>query len=337
MSYLKLAYLAEFAVAFNLAFGEWKHAEIAKEMDKRFESLDKNCEGPLADFIKSLGDKILQRKESEYLGPQPLTWKGRCVGWLDQLRRHRMAPVAGGAKYNPLLQFFQRAVLFATSPQKLEKNSGFRVKLCIFRDVLIGSPMGLLASWVYSKTPIWKHPPCLSSRVIWTLLAAISVVVTLNTADSGKFNVFLLGSVISFPTPGFPYLFVCVGALAGLLIPRPFSAAGSFLIGRYPPVPRGRYYHFALVCLVTVILIGITLLDSDPVKNNFEIIPNEALWMFLFGFLSIATIMPILLFTGYLFLETSIDYWTIWVEDRAKEIADAGIMTLQKAQATPPA
>lgn len=336
MSYLKLAYLAEFAVAFNLAFGEWKHEKIAKEMDIRFESLDKNCEVQLAELIKSLDDRTLRGERSEYLD-HVRTWKGRCVTWLDRLRRHRMEPAAGDRKYNPLRQFFERAALFSTSPQSLEKNNGHYTKLCIFRNVLTGSIMGLLASWVYSKTPTWKHPPCPSSRILWTLLVAISIVMTLSTADSGKFSfdAFFLGTVISFPVPAFPYFFVAVGALAGLLTPRPFSAAGSFLIGRYPPVPRGRYYHFALVCLVTIILIGITLLDSDPVKNNFEIIPSEALWMYLFGFLLIATIMPILLFTGYLFLETSIDNWTKWTEGLARQVADEGIKTLRKAQVSP--
>lgn len=328
MSYLNLAYLAEFAVAFNLAFGEWKHEKIAQEMEGRLESLDKDCEGPLVEFLESINEKNVQNHQSEF-SKQRLTWKAMSVNRLDDLRRHRLKPVAGSKRYNPFRQFFERALLFATSPQKLWGNNGRHAKRSVFRDVLTGLPMGLLASWVYSKTLMWKHPPCLSSLITWTLLVAISIVLTLNTVDSGEFSLhasLLVNTVsLSFPIPCFPYLFASIGALAGLLAPRPLSAAGSYLIGRYPPVPRGRYYHFVLVCLVTAILIFITLLDSNWVTSNFEVIPKEALWMFLFGFLLVATIMPVLLFTGHLFLETSIDHWTKWMEDLAKEVADQRI------------
>lgn len=335
MSYLNLAYLAEFAVAFNLAFGEWKHEKIAKEMEGRFESLDKNCEGLFSEFLKSIDEKNVQNHQSEF-SKSRLTWKAKNVNSLDRLRRHRLEPVTENERYNPLCQFFERAALFATLPQRPKKNNWCYATLRIFQNILIGFPMGFLASWVYSKTPTWKHPPCLSSRIIWPLLVAISIVLTLNTANSGEFSFHasLHGNTVSysFPAPGFPYLFAIIGALAGVLAPRPLSAAGSYIIGRYPPVPRGRYYHFALVCLVTVILVVITFLDSDFVVIDFKIIFNEALWMFLFGFLLIATIMPILLFTGYLFLETSIDRWTKWVEDGAKEIADNGISSFMETK-----
>ncbi|MBI5118907.1 hypothetical protein HZA56_20755 [Candidatus Poribacteria bacterium] len=73
MSYLKLAYLAEFAIAFNLAFGEWKHERLALELEKRFESLDKNCEGPLAEFLLSIDEKTVQKKQSEF-SEERLRW-----------------------------------------------------------------------------------------------------------------------------------------------------------------------------------------------------------------------------------------------------------------------
>lgn len=331
MSYLNLAYLAEFAVAFNLAFGEWKHEQIAKEMQGRLESLDKDCdEGTLAKFLESINEKNVQNHQSEF-SKQSLTWKAKSVNRLDRLRRHRMGSAPGDEKYNPFFQFFERALLFATSPRRQKRKNRYIEGACIIRDALIGFPMGLLASWVYSKTLMWKHPPCPSSLITWTLLIAVSIVLTLGTVDSGEFSLpqSLLGITVpfsfSFLIPDSPRLFVGIGALVGLLAPRPLSAAGSYLIGRYPPVPRGRYYHFVLVCLVTVILIVVTFLDSNWVMSNFEVIPKEALWMFLFGFLLVATIMPVLLFTGHLFLETSIDHWTKWMQDFAKDAADEGI------------
>ena len=86
-----------------------------------------------------------------------------------------------------------------------------------------------------------------------------------------------------------------------------------------------------LVCLVTAILIVMTFLDSGWVTSNFKVIPNTALWMFLFGFLLVATIMPVLLFAGTLFLEISLDHWANFVQGLAKDIADKGIAHVESS------
>ena len=95
MSYLNLAYLAEFAVAFNLAFGEWKHEQIAEKMQGRFKSMDRDCEEEaLADFLDSIDEKNVQNHQSEF-SKQRLTWKAMSVNRLDDLRRYRLRPVVG--------------------------------------------------------------------------------------------------------------------------------------------------------------------------------------------------------------------------------------------------
>ncbi len=322
MSYLKLAYLAEFAVAFNLAFGEWKHEKIAEILKNKFDSLDNNCEGPLADIINDIDDKTLQGKKSKLLGRQPRTWMGRCVNMLDKLRLHRSGKSKDGCRYKPLWQFFERALLFATPPQTIQKDDRWwRVLLSVASNF----PFGLLASWAYPKTPTWKYPPCPSSLVTWPLVVILSIAITLATTGSGTLA---LGPGTAITLPFFPHIFAFFGATAALLSPRPISAVTGRIMRRYPPTPRGRYYPLVMVGLVTLVLIAITFLDNKAVMTETAVDTGEIFWMFLFGFLSVATLLPIALFAGYLALETSIEHWTEWAEKRAKDMADKGINSL---------
>lgn len=329
MSYLKLAYLAEFAVVFNLAFGEWKYKGLALEMGDLFESLDKNCEGPLANFFSSIDEETVQKKRSEF-STESLTWKAKSLNRLDRLRRDRSIGSTRNGKYNPPRMFIERSLLFATSPKVLERNqsNGLIGRGLIFLEVAIKFPLGLLASWAYTKTPTWTHPPCPSSLVAWPLVVMSCLVMTLNTTNSG---IFLLGPTIAFTVIGFPYIFVFFGALTAFLLPRPVSAIGGVVVGRYPPTPRGRYYPFVIACFVTAVLIIMSSLDTVVAVKGFEVVPEVALLTYFLGFLSAATIIPILLFLSYIYLRTSTEHWTKWTEDRARHLADKGISSLTAA------
>lgn len=313
LSFIKLAYLAEFAVAFNMAFGEFKHEDTAKALRTSFESLDHNCEGAASELISEM-----QEPKSD--GLMSASWLGSCVVALDKFRSER---TQSGAKYHPIHGFWRRVRLFSTNPQFAGAGKS---KTAIFFDTLKNSPRGFLASLAYPNTSNWTFPPCGISIFLWSLLVALAI--------SGVFftDINSISSVDKF-LGGFlvPYGVIASGITVAFLCPRPLAVLAGKIIGRFPPSPRGRYYPLIMVMLITIILAAITLIECgfiDVPINEGSISRGGVAWLFLFGFLVGANILPVMLFAGYLSLETSLSQWAAWLEIYSIKLADASIAKL---------
>lgn len=331
MGYLKLVYLAEVAVVFNMAFGEWKHEKVAAALKKQFDSLDYNCDGKLLPVIaKVQSPEVDEPNEAEIV--RRLRWQGRCVKWLDELVRFRREPQKDNE--HPFLQYFNRIALFSTPPGVLGRDAN---KWKIVFSTLINLPFGLLANWVYYKTP-WPRPcpPARSTPWIWFLCAAICISLVLllvMSTDSAS-------STNTAPslTPYVKGLIVFFGGLTTAFLLRPAAMVVSKVFNRYPPNPMGRYYSLILIAMVTLFLMVATLLEGIAPAGVESVDMGTAgsvVWWFFFGALAAATVHPILLFGGYLALETTIEQWTNWADRYPRKLADRGIEDLRKKVVNP--
>ena len=155
MSFLKLAYIAEFGIAFNLAFGEFKHDAVAKTLNESFASIDKIFMGnrSIEDIYKeSVKPDTRYHTTSETLHTKSLKR-------LDHLRNSRSQ--SSDSKYKPLESFWERVLLFSTHPLHGRENSSLWFKLGRI-------PNALLVSWAYSKNPNWNFSSCKPAIWLWS-------------------------------------------------------------------------------------------------------------------------------------------------------------------------
>jgi hypothetical protein len=322
MVYLKLAYLAEFAVVFNLAFGEFKQERIAKELEDRFTKLDLECDTSLSDLAFAAKSSQIETHKTPLMDVQQ-SWLSKSICRFEYLRVSRKIK-PNPPSNNPLRKFVSRVLLFATNPSRC---NGRKLPLTsVPMDVIFGLHRGLLASWTYSKTKNWEHPPCKQSIQLWSLIIIAGLILLVFPEEL----IAAAGYITSFQpntmNDAMPYIFVLIGVATGFLCLRPISAFSALLIGRYPPTPRGRYYSIVMVALVSIIIASLTFCEVFELQlNNFVVLKVS---LFLFGFLISATALPLLLFTGHLVLETAITDWTLWAEDAAKDAASVAITKL---------
>lgn len=295
MIYLKFAYLAEFAVAFNLAFGEFKQEEIAKDLDERIKKLDTEYEVPLNQIANAASPAAISNMQTDYADTKP-TWLSKSVLRFDAFRNYRKQ---GTTEYKPIKHFFSRILLFSTNPKYLSTKSWWDSQYFLFPLRVWGTLLrGLLASWTYSKTNCWNYQPCFISIIVWALIALV--------------NFFILIVAPSLPA----WCFGVAGLLCAIFSLRPLSYMAAKMIGRIP-VPRGRYYQMIMVVIVSVILVALTVCEVVDFQMSHD--SFERLSYFLIGLLAYATALPLMLLAGHLVLETTVSGWTEWAENQAKE------------------
>lgn len=325
MIYLKFAYLAEFAVAFNLAFGEFKQEEIAKDLDERIKKLDKEYEVPLDQIAKAASPAAIASRQTDYADTKP-TWLSKSVLRFDAFRNYRKQ---GTTEYKPFKHFFSRILLFSTNPKYLSTKSWIDSQYVLFPlRVWLTLPRGLLASWTYSKTNCWNYQPCFTSIILWALMALFSFLILLNADIVMAINAFSADATL-VNAPSLPaWYFGIAGLLCAIFSLRPLSYMAAKMIGRIP-VPRGRYYQMMMVVIVSVILVALTV--CEVVHFHMSDDSFERLSYFLIGLLAYATALPLMLLAGHLLLETTVSGWTEWAEKQAKESATDAVEELKVA------
>lgn len=303
ITFLKLAYIAEFGIAFNLAFGEFKHDTIAKTLNESFSSIDKVFMGN-----NSIAAIYKKRDVDPRYHTTLETSRTKNLKRLDHLRSTRSP--SNSIKYNPLNSFFDRVLLFSTHPVHDREDSSFWSSIKRF-------PKALLVSWVYSKNPNWNFSSCSFALWLWSATAMLIMLIAYLGPNLGvgwgdfRSNCALNNSC---------YLFA--GVIVAMLAPRPLSAFMAGFLGR-KAIPRGRYYAVVLTILIVLLIVGGTYLDATEFHNN------EA-WWFSFGFLITAALHPILLFGGYLSLETAIDSLVKWVDAESNLLRTKSLNSIEQ-------
>lgn len=327
MVYLKLAYLAELAVAFNLAFGEFKQEKISTELDERFNELNLGHGSALSQLTFSAGSKQIASHENDLMNVSQ-SWLAKSISRFDFFRRTRKNK-QNTSSIDPLRMFFSRILLFATDPSCCNKKQFSIWGVPVI--VMLSLPKGMLASWTYTKTKSWGYSPCSNSIFLWTLAVVGSLFILSWPEESIGATWWIVSKQIGMSPSIPPFFFILFGIVAGIFSLRPISAAAALFIGRYPPSPRGRYYSITMVFLVTSILALLTYCELS--EQHFDDILVSRVFSFLFGFLVYATILPFLLFAGHLVLETAVTNWTAWAEVAAKKAVDGAINNLASLQA----
>lgn len=327
MVYLKLAYLAEFAVAFNLAIGEFKLEEISKQLDAKFSNLDLGCDIGLAEITSSAAPDQIAAQGTDLVRADQ-TWLAKSITRFDYFRRSRKG-LLDHATINPLRMFISRALLFATNPSRCAPNQ--RTILGMPYATMFCLPRGLLASWAYTKSTSWKHPPCWQSLAAWgfVVMASLLFLAFPENSFAIAFSYFSSESNITSTIPS--SFFILFGIATGLFCLRPISASAAKFIGRYPPSPRGRYYSIVVVILVTFVIVLLTY--CEIMELHYDAISTGRAFLFLLGFLIYASIFPFLLFAGHLVLETTVTNWTLWAEQAAKTAAKGAVSQLSTSPA----
>ncbi|MBI5921929.1 MAG: hypothetical protein HY847_09765 [Betaproteobacteria bacterium] len=319
---MKLAYMAEFAVAFNLAFGEFKYDKTAAFLDAQFESLDRNCTGPAAQLINIVEPETVAANTNSMIQQAP-KWLGARVLDLEKFRCDRIP--SDGSTYNALEGFVRRFKLFATNPFKLD-DTVHPSKITVLWSVIKEAPGALLASLAYTNTNNWKFPPCVSSIIGASTLIVFSLLMLIVADNSGTVRWDL------FPQFAFQVsspIFALTGFITALIAPRPFSVIAAKVIGRFPPAPRGRYYSVITIVLVSLFLMGITLYETVATGSGHDFHSSQSFWLFSFGFLAGAMVLPVVLFAGYLTLESALERWAKWIEQESRKITTRNIEVLQ--------
>ncbi|MFZ2269439.1 MAG: hypothetical protein WAV95_17840 [Azonexus sp.] len=329
MALIKLAYLAEFAVAFNMAFGEFKHEKTAEAVGNSFVKIDYDFETSLKDIIKK-SKSIDSGKTDDKYTRSTTNWLGKSINRFDKIRKYREGGDVDGKKYRPLKYFFNRALVFSTNPTDIETRGNG--KFGTFISVCKGIPRGFLASWAYTKTPNWAFPPCSSSLISWSLVALACPLVAGLLGFVEIQNIF--NSDNTYKTPS--WFFVLLGSTLAFFSPRPLSYILATILGKPSPTPRGRFYPLVLVLLITLSLIGITLLE-ETLQSSASEHAIHTIWLFSFGFLVAAMASPMLLFGGYISLLNSLDQWSRWTEAQAKYLVDINIGKLETLENIPKA
>lgn len=322
MIYLKFAYLAEFAVAFNLAFGEFKQERIAEELDKRITNLDQKFDSPLNAIARDASEKTIKARKSVYADTKP-NWYALSITRFDTFRNCRKRTTH---EYNPFSNFFERIILFASSPKYLEKKSWLDTRIWLPLRVWLSLPKGFLASWTYTKTKNWTYPPCRSSIVIWSVIVFTSLFLLFipiyAEAVSNDYVEYVYSHIQSH------WILFFLGLSCAIFSLRPLSYFGAKFIGRIP-TPRARYYQMSMVFVVSLVIILLTWCEiiDLPSPSTFE-----RFSYFLLGLLVYAVSLPLLLLMGHLILETTVSGWTEWAESAAQETAQAAITDLTQAK-----
>lgn len=324
MTYLKFAYLAEFAVAFNLAFGEFKQEKIAEVLDKKISDLDQKFDAPLNTLAKNASKKALEEGLSDFVEVKR-SWYSECVIRFDNFRNYRKKTTE---EYKPLPNFFQRIVLFASDPEYLKKKSWLDIRLGFPLRVWLSLPKGLLASWTYTKTKNWTYPPCRSSITLWAFVVFFSLLFLIEPGAAQAVTDFYSIKVVTPPISSH-WIFFILGICVAVFSLRPLSFVGAKLIGR-TPTPRARYYQMAMVFVVSLVVILLTWceiveLPSPQVFERFS--------YFLLGLFIYAISLPLLLLMGHLLLETTVSNWTDWAAKTAQDAAQVAISKLPQAAA----
>jgi hypothetical protein len=282
LEFLKLAYIAEFAIVFNLAFGEFKTSaidDIVKESIKKLKDVAATLLTVSARITSPTTAATAATAASKMYGNRIyITKLGKFITSLDNMLKS--APVVSNTEI--LKNFYGRFYVFTTDTELLQaEKSKWHLSFVQFLKYLL---RGILSTWVYSKTNTWNFKSCTLATLTWILVLLL----------------ILYGCIIIDNEP----IFAVLGIATAFLALRPLTTFAAKLIRRNP-YPRGRYYAFIQVILIVLILISCTLFDAHKLKMI-------SLWWFYFGFLIAAAAHPILMFVGYHALEISIQEIAQW-------------------------
>jgi hypothetical protein len=323
MTYLKFAYLAEFAVAFNLAFGEFKQEKIAEKLDDKITNLDQKFDAPLNAIAKKALSEVDAHK-SVYIDPPKASWYSLSIIRFDAFRNYRKKTTN---EYKPLSNFVQRIVLFASDPKNLTGKRLLDKRVVLPLRVWLSVPKGLLASWTYTKTKNWTYPPCPSSLIVWVAIVSLSMFILFEPEYVHALSAFYSLDSVDSLLSSHSFIFF-LGLCCSIFTLRPISYFGARFIGR-TPTPRARYYQMAMVFVTSLVIILLTWCEivDLPSQSVFEEISY-----FLLGLLIYAISLPLLLLMGHLILETTVSNWTDWAESAAQEAAQAAISDLTQSK-----
>lgn len=282
--YLQLAYLAEFAAAYNLAFGEFKHDKQASDLSRKFKILTQFTSGIFEEEEKNI-------KYSNYT-QTILNKRGENVSRLKNFIQNLTPSASKSKNYDAFQGFKDRVRVFMWVPDyPIDKDGKSKNLVELIFSCFWGAVhyiVAILASWGFSKTALWRYHPCKISCYTWISLVAL---------DS-----FLIGASGKDFVPSANNI---VYAIGGFLLPlfalRPICALFTWLFRASSRV-RGKDYPKALFVLVTSVVVFITLKGHTDVAQE-----NLKYWWFLLGFLVFSIFYPLVLSIAYELIDDRVD------------------------------
>jgi hypothetical protein len=283
---LKLAYLAEFSIALNLVFIEYKFDLVSKRIAEIRGLIDNRHNGG-----EVLSRALKAPDEAGLFAVIKKTWFAKRLDGFYKLEHQDKTP-PGFKKL--LVSFFERILVLSGVPTKARRE---------FTEIpksvgLIFYPSnfwrGTLAAWTYSKLPDWNRKPCTTSVTLW--VAFLTLIGLTLVIFNPLFFKLLLEKRMENLKGLFYFLQVFVGLMCGLssafLLPRPVSCLIARAVKSNHVNPRGRYYAFINIGAVT----GIIAVNTVLAAEKYHIFP--VYWYLTFGFILGTLLYPFLLSIG---------------------------------------
>jgi hypothetical protein len=320
MDPIKLAYMAEFAVALNLIFAEFRFVEVSEKLAKLKTEIFVKYQG--GEFLQEVDQKVKAYKDDGFSLSLKENWFVISLSEFSKLWSDD--PQVDGV-YVLFARFFKRAMCLCGIPITLKTTAralaenvdalpiGQTAKPAQTTLLKIKPPysfyvwrllVGVIASWTFSKLPEWRRSPCAPSKklCITVLISAFAIIIVGCSSNPGiPFSI----GLVTLPSAAVAF---AAGLVIAFVLPRLATACLEAIFKGEPFSPRAKFYALTHVILSSFIVVFITMAAGEKVPLH------SAGWWAIFGYLLGAMAFPLVLSFGLLAVEKAFIDWKEWME-----------------------